>query len=241
MDPWFPESEDDFDQRPLPLPDLSSAPGGPATEDQDPEGTPGYRYRTDLPGYRFVRSLFVDHSGHGSPGEPAMSTQEFKAWIEIAFARGRRYGYAILDVGPFQLYVGVYEREGKTGRRIHRAGPSAETLRRRFADAGDPELDPAEAEGARALLHAVAGESSRSSGGAWTPDAEQLRWTRNLIAAARNGATWVAPAIGTFRLDKVNQILRLVERSPNCDEMLLARMRVAFRACGWGLVDETSS
>jgi len=59
-------------------------------------------------GYSKIQEdLFVDSSGWGSPGEPAMT---FDAFCEEVQKNGPGYGYAVTEAGQFQVYVGVYRK-----------------------------------------------------------------------------------------------------------------------------------
>ncbi|HDY89155.1 MAG TPA: hypothetical protein ENH82_13700 [bacterium] len=49
--------------------------------------------------------LFVDHSGFGANDEPALTADQFLEKVKEGF------GYAIVEQGQFQLYVGVYKRK----------------------------------------------------------------------------------------------------------------------------------
>jgi hypothetical protein len=51
----------------------------------------------------------VDSSGFGAIGEPALTMGEFFDWVHD---RGAGYGYAIVEVGQFQVVVGVYQQRG---------------------------------------------------------------------------------------------------------------------------------
>lgn len=51
-----------------------------------------------------MNAYFVDYSGFGIAGEPALTTAEF-----FHLARPG-YGYAVIESGQFQLYVGVFEK-----------------------------------------------------------------------------------------------------------------------------------
>ena len=55
-------------------------------------------------GWKEVDSLFCDSSGFGAPGEPALTYAQLIAKLEVG------KGYAITQVGQFQVYVGVFER-----------------------------------------------------------------------------------------------------------------------------------
>lgn len=72
----------------------------------------------------------------------------------------------------------------------------------------------------------------------WRPDPGQLSWTQNLIRGVRDGAMWVAPAMGRFIFDKPNRVLRMVEKFDPCDEELLERTKVTFNMCGWSISEE---
>jgi hypothetical protein len=57
----------------------------------------------------------VDSSGFGADDEPALSTSQFNRellrLLEEAEAEGRCVALAVTDVGQFQLYVTVFERD----------------------------------------------------------------------------------------------------------------------------------
>jgi len=65
-------------------------------------------------GWNLVESLFCDSSGFGGEGEPALTPGQLRARVKEIMARGdeegKTYGFAITEVGQFQLYVGVFER-----------------------------------------------------------------------------------------------------------------------------------
>jgi len=56
-------------------------------------------------GWTLKEKLFVDNSGFGSPGEAALTVSQFLAKVKEGL------GYAIVEEGQFQVYVGVFERE----------------------------------------------------------------------------------------------------------------------------------
>lgn len=62
------------------------------------------------PGWELDISLFVDSSGFGSPGEPALTIGQLVHEIESLRRDDPDVGFGITDVGQFQLYVGVYRR-----------------------------------------------------------------------------------------------------------------------------------
>jgi len=48
--------------------------------------------------------LFVDSSGFGAPGEPALTQEQFINALKPG------YGYAVIQAGQFQVYVGEFEK-----------------------------------------------------------------------------------------------------------------------------------
>jgi len=58
-------------------------------------------------GFKLVDTLFCDKSGWGSPSEPALTVHQLVAALEVG------KGYAIIEEGQFQCYLGVFEREGQ--------------------------------------------------------------------------------------------------------------------------------
>lgn len=83
------------------------------------EGVPG-----DIPfigsykpkGWERLRTHFVDISGFGEPGEPALTIHEFYRRV----VPGR--GYAIVSAGQFQAYIAEYQRKGKENENHHEQG-----------------------------------------------------------------------------------------------------------------------
>ncbi len=65
-------------------------------------------------GWKRVDELFVDSSGFGSPGEPALTQDAFKARVRAQLAEETTYGYAVTEAGQFQCYVGVFVRDGQS-------------------------------------------------------------------------------------------------------------------------------
>ena len=55
-------------------------------------------------GWKMVGSYFVDSSGFGNPDEPALTAEQLIEKLQV----GR--GYAIIEQGQFQVYVGEFER-----------------------------------------------------------------------------------------------------------------------------------
>ncbi len=55
-------------------------------------------------GWELVEEYFVDSSGFGSTDAPALTVDQFKAKTKAGF------GYAIIEEGQFQLYVGEFKK-----------------------------------------------------------------------------------------------------------------------------------
>jgi hypothetical protein len=55
-------------------------------------------------GFKLVESYFVDNSGFGTPGESALTFSEFVAKVK------KDFGYAIIEQGQFQVYIGEFEK-----------------------------------------------------------------------------------------------------------------------------------
>jgi len=55
-------------------------------------------------GWRLVDRHFVDKSGYGSPHEPALTIQRFLRVLKPGM------GYAIIEEGEFQCYVGEFRQ-----------------------------------------------------------------------------------------------------------------------------------
>lgn len=76
-----------------------------AFKDQD-EGVFGCPMLGDYvpDGWEKVETLFVDASGFGQEGESALTKDQFIRKVKSGF------GYAIVESGQFQVYIGVYRR-----------------------------------------------------------------------------------------------------------------------------------
>jgi len=59
-------------------------------------------------------TLFVDTSGFGGEGEMALSSrqlrEELKRLLAVAAKAGDTYGFALVEVGQFQGYIGVFSK-----------------------------------------------------------------------------------------------------------------------------------
>lgn len=62
----------------------------------------------DINGFEFIKSYFVDSSGFGSETEPAITFNSFIDKIKVGF------GYGIVNVGQFQVYINEYEPTKET-------------------------------------------------------------------------------------------------------------------------------
>lgn len=56
-------------------------------------------------GWVLERELFVDRSGMGRPGELAMTWEQFLSEVQPGM------GYAGIELGQFQCYIGEYRKE----------------------------------------------------------------------------------------------------------------------------------
>jgi hypothetical protein len=63
-------------------------------------------------GYKLINTWFVDKSGFGSPGEPAMTIPRM---FEKIRENGPGFGYGMIEEGLFQCYVGVFKPVKKGG------------------------------------------------------------------------------------------------------------------------------
>jgi hypothetical protein len=54
--------------------------------------------------WELLEILFVDASGCGDPGEPALTQKQFAERMKPGF------GYAVIEVGQFQVYVGKFQK-----------------------------------------------------------------------------------------------------------------------------------
>ena len=55
-------------------------------------------------GWEEVNTYFVDSSGCGATDEPALTSEQFIAELKVG------YGYAITEVGQFQVYIGEFKK-----------------------------------------------------------------------------------------------------------------------------------
>lgn len=60
-----------------------------------------------------IEPLFVDSSGFGSAGEPALTLAEFSRKLAAFKKSGDNYGFAIIEAGQFQVYIAVYRPDSR--------------------------------------------------------------------------------------------------------------------------------
>ena len=90
--PFVPFSSDDVDSWPaFPFPNLGSL---------EPEGW----IKTEI-------SWFVDSSGFGREGEPALTVEQFKDELREYISAHPGRGFAITEAGQFQVYISAFEKE----------------------------------------------------------------------------------------------------------------------------------
>lgn len=65
------------------------------------------------------KPFFVDASGYGSEGEPALTMGQFRRALTQLVKEHPEYGYAVISSGQFQVHVGVFapKKDEPTGRR----------------------------------------------------------------------------------------------------------------------------
>ena len=68
-------------------------------------GVPSIENVEDSEDWQQVDELFVDSSGFGWEGEPALTIEQFYKQVKKGF------GYAVVDSGQFQVFVGVFEKQ----------------------------------------------------------------------------------------------------------------------------------
>lgn len=94
LEPYVYATEDEVDSLPFPFAHIG---------DYAPEG------------WDLVDTHFVDSSGFGQPGEPALTVEQFVALVKRQMrehAENRQaVGWAIVSAGQFQVYVGEFTRE----------------------------------------------------------------------------------------------------------------------------------
>lgn len=59
-------------------------------------------------GWRLIEKLFVDKTGWGYESEPAMTHAALRKRLIENCDKKKTYGYALVEEGQFQVYVGVY-------------------------------------------------------------------------------------------------------------------------------------
>lgn len=63
--------------------------------------------------WELVETLFVDSSGVGEAGEASLTFDEFRTKVRVEIAhQGEIFGWAIVQAGQFQIYVGQFRSTG---------------------------------------------------------------------------------------------------------------------------------
>jgi len=67
----------------------------------------------DVEGFEPVETFFVDSSGFGSPGEPALTFEEFvKQGLALIEKSDVSLYWAITSAGQFQVYITAFTKQG---------------------------------------------------------------------------------------------------------------------------------
>jgi hypothetical protein len=61
-------------------------------------------------GWKLEDKLFCDRTGMGSEDEPALTTKQLIEKLKAYQDKEELYGFGIIEVGPFQLYIGVFRK-----------------------------------------------------------------------------------------------------------------------------------
>ena len=62
------------------------------------------------PGWQQVESWFVDKTGVGRDGEPALSQRQFKEVLRNYILQHPTHGFAIVEESEFQVVIGAFAR-----------------------------------------------------------------------------------------------------------------------------------
>lgn len=62
-------------------------------------------------GWKLVGAAFVDSSGFGEGWEPAMTLAQFKTWVHDILLYDSTAGFAIIEEGQFQVYIGYFTQD----------------------------------------------------------------------------------------------------------------------------------
>lgn len=65
------------------------------------------------PGWEKVEDLFADSSGFGRENEPALTVRGLKEKVKEYLREPGTHGFAITEIGQFQVYVGVFKKKRK--------------------------------------------------------------------------------------------------------------------------------
>ena len=101
-EPWHPETLEDITLENFwRIPNLGDYTGNHATWH-------GWR-KTD-------QEWFVDSSGFGREGEPALTLEQLVRQLRDHFSKNPAVGYGITEVGQFQIYIAAFESTGRSRR-----------------------------------------------------------------------------------------------------------------------------
>jgi hypothetical protein len=64
-------------------------------------------------GWRLVDHWLCDNSGFGSENEPALTASQLQAAMQAKYNERATCGYGIIEVGPFQVVLGVFRKVEK--------------------------------------------------------------------------------------------------------------------------------
>ena len=62
------------------------------------------------PRWELVETYFVDSSGLGTPGERALTFEQFLTQVKVGF------GYGLIEAGQFQAYIGEFAPKPRKGK-----------------------------------------------------------------------------------------------------------------------------
>src|SRR5438045_2761413 len=92
-------------------------PDGPESVDRwPPFPIPNIGYHKPDGWKRTDQEWFVDKSGFGRPGEPALTVEQLKRELRSYIARHPGHGFAITEEGEFQLYISAFRPKAERKR-----------------------------------------------------------------------------------------------------------------------------
>jgi hypothetical protein len=91
--------------------EVSRLPGGPEWDGVTPFPFPNLGDHEPEGWVNTGRRFFVDTSGMGADDEPALTWAQFNEKLREVVGDNRKLGLGITEVGQFQLYVDVFEKD----------------------------------------------------------------------------------------------------------------------------------